>query len=62
MKKNQRKNQQNYGRIELVNDPETIAEDVENGLPLLFETIFSSQVITVELEENSGYRHKHVYL
>lgn len=40
----QHQHQHNHGRIELVNDPETLADDVENGLPLLFETIFSSQV------------------
>jgi hypothetical protein len=34
----------NYqGKIELVNQGDTVYDDVNDGLPLLFETIFSSQ-------------------
>lgn len=33
----------NYGRIELVNDGDSIYEDLQSGLPLLFEIIFASQ-------------------
>ncbi|XP_070492215.1 serine protease gd-like [Chironomus tepperi] len=32
-----------HGKIELVNDPETVADDLENNLPLLFEVHFRSQ-------------------
>lgn len=36
-------NNQNNGRIELVNQGDSIYEDLANGLPLLFEIIFPSQ-------------------
>lgn len=41
---NQR-HQHRHGKIELTNNLDTIADDVENNLPLLFEVHFRSQVL-----------------
>jgi hypothetical protein len=40
-------NNQRRGRIELLNDPETLSDDIAHGLPVLFEVHFPIQVLKI---------------